>query len=105
MFDGFSIMTPFLQYSFTLTTVLHAPIVGSVTCLLKIVLVQLVTPLLSIVELAIGVRGLGVGTLRDVTYMIREQCISIRIPPKAFPALSLAFAVKVIRTFMCITEL
>ena len=104
MFDGLSIMTLFLQNSFTLTKVPHAPTVGLWTCLLdKNVLLHLITPCLSIAMQAFVMTSLGEAILRDVLCLIRVSCISMRKEKKeeGGPTL-LAFARKVIRNFECI---
>ena len=71
----------------------------------KNVLVQLVTPRLSIAKLSITMSGLREADLRDVTYGVMGACISIRIPPEKGNPQSPVFAVKVIRNFECIIEL
>ena len=98
-------MTLFLQTSFTLTKVSHAPTVGLWTCLLhKNVLLHSITSCLSIAMQAIVMRALGVVILRDVIYTIGVACISIRIPPEEGGPTSLAFARTVIRNFECIIQ-
>ena len=97
----------FFQNSFTLTAVSHAPTVGSLTCLLhKNVLEQLVTPDCLIARLDISLSSLGAPNLRDVSYLMRDPCISIRTPPEAplFTFHAPVFALKVIRNFECIIQ-
>ena len=106
MFDGLSMMTLLLQDSFTLTKVSHASRVGLWTCLLqKNVLMHSIMSRLSIARQTIRVSTLGVAILRDVLYLIRVPCISIRIPPEQGGPTPLAFAIKVIRNFECIIQL
>ena len=93
-------MTLFLQTSFTLTKVSHAPTVDLWTCILhKNVLLHLITSFLSIARHAIVMRPLGVAFLRDVLYLIRVPCISISIPPEEGGPTPQAFARTVIRNF------
>ena len=55
--------------------------------------------------LAMYLRGLGVPTIRDASYMIMEKCISIGIPPEVGGAPKTpAFARKVILNFECIIQ-
>ena len=85
---------------------LHALTVGIWTCLLhENVLVQFVTPSISIATLAIGailVRCIGIITLRDVSWLMKDPCILIDIPPEKGQPQSRAFAGKVIRNVECI---
>ena len=71
----------------------------------KNVLVQLVTPRLSIAKLAMTLSFIREADLRDVTYGAVGACISIRIPPEEGIPQSPVFAVKVILNFECIIEL
>ena len=71
----------------------------------KNVLVQLVTPRLSIAKLAMTLSFIREADLRDVTYGALEKCISIRIPPGEVIPQSPVFAGQVIRNFECIIEL
>ena len=107
VFDGFTIMSSFLQNLFTLKLVFYAPTVGLRSCLLQTnVLEQLITQRPSIAELVcIKLRCFGVVGLRAVSLIlvIMETCISISMPPEEGKEQYL-FAGQVIRNFECIIQ-
>ena len=83
----------------------YAPTVGFWTCILqKNVLVQSITPSLSMATLDIRVCFLLLSAIRDVPYMIREICISIHIPQEEGDLMKSAFAGKVLLNFECIIQ-
>ena len=79
---------------------LHAPTGGLWTCLLhKNVLLQLVTPSLSMARLTICLQRIIQNAIRDVSFLIRELCGSICITPEVGAPTTPAFAGKVVLNF------
>ena len=87
----------YLQRWYTLKKVLHALPAGSKTCLLiKNVLLQLTTPYRSMSMLDMLQAGLGLSTLKVVTYGTMDIYISIGTPPEVMTLIHEAYATKVI---------
>ena len=86
-----------MQRWYTLKKVLHALPAGSKTYpLIKNVLLQLITPNLSMRMLDMLQAGLGLSTLKGVTYGTMDICISIGTPPDIMTLIHEAYATKVI---------
>ena len=82
--------------------VLHAPTQGLWTCLLQknvLVLMQLITPSLSMVTLTMRACYGILSTIRDASCMIMERCGSIPMPPEEGDPIAPTFAGKVILDF------
>ena len=93
-------MNVFLQLHFTLTMVLRAPTMDSLTCLMiKNAMMQLNTPNRSIARPTTKKRDLGETTTKGVLYMIQEICILIYTPPEEVTLIHAIFARKVISNF------
>ena len=87
----------YLQRWYTLKKVLHALPAGSKTCLLiKNVLLQLTTPYRSMSMLDMLQAGLGLSTLKVVTFGTMDIYISIGTPPEVMTLIHEAYATKVI---------